>query len=673
MTETPPPGAPGMPDVLPTPEGERPEALRRRAELYTVEGDVEIIAFDEALESGDVRAIQQRTEEAIAFMDGLFWGVEADNYGLNNYKEDDRGAIEAKTLFESVEGSLDKPQFTHVFLKVRNGLVRAEKLARSYKRDPEEWQTRYQQERVLYWRTENRTRVIMGELPMSQADIDQTIQKEVNYEQGKLERWHRSIPDLKGLKDHLDARFLFDEVFSLTQRTCEDEIAWLESARSMKKPDKGHWMALYRGNMIKAGAEREEDREKISRFGDVLSKTIDAMGDGVREGRVKILDEDGNELEDAHEIYVRGFRTTAEFVAWAKALLPYTKLTDDGEERMDVLFLAWKQNLLTGNISRLAWRAKQKKDVNGNMMYVYDFGPPPLASDIMTKVIHNEKLRAKEWGWPANNAQDQIVDLDSWELKNLDGSVIRGMKEADYEKYVRYAEKHRTKPYKAASHSGHPLSIGRIGKLVDEWESHAEIDKWINPKTGRPYGKISLRSIAVDHGISRADLDFPWADTEIRKPGDPVGEVAPGSFGGWHLNKIRGHIIRVNHVRNIPPPGELRLDNFGDPKVRMWEKLGKLNPGRLTRGGLPQNEFAWWLSGVLRARSRNDKSLYSYKGSDRDYRSRSKQNKIFQKDAGATPDGVIADGDILDDAFEIGAISYEELVWILENIVPRRR
>lgn len=741
------PGTPGIPEILQSPEDRTtPEALLGRTqELYTVEGDRKITRYKEALMSGNIGRIQNETERAIAYMEGLYWGIEAKRYGFEDHKEDDRAVNDLKNTFESAEDSKDRPSFGQLYLAVRNGIINTVEEAEVYKEgnkhDSVEWRksygksfkeqrlmhweatsqrnreagkpvltdkeiankaqedldkyektvewrksygSKFAEQRLMHWRAVSHRDKEEGRPGLSDEEIEDKVKNDLDKYEGTVKKWRDSINDLKGFKNHFDARVnIFDRVFVEVQETCEDENAWMDSARRMTKPDKGHWKALYQSNRVKG--EKVKGKER-SRWGEALNNTENAI-EAVRWGEIKLKDDKGSVVADGYDIYSNGFRTTGEFVAWAKAILPFTKLTEDGEERMDILFFAWKKSLLTGNISRLAWIARETKDEkeknivdeHGNNIYMYDFGNPPFASDLMTKVIHNEKVRAKEFGWCANNARGEIVDLDEWALRKPDGNVIRKMTENDFEDYVRYAEKHRTKKYKAVSHSGHPLSIGRIGKLVDDYESHTTLEKWENPTTKAIYedknlkniGKrLSLRYIAQGLGVSRADTDFPWANTEIRKPGDPAGEVASGSFGGWHLSKIRAHLMRFNHIRKIPLPNELTLEFFNTPHMRMWERLKILNPGSL-KNGVPQNEFAWWLAGVFQARRIEDrKKPTKYTTGDRGYRSKDMQNKTVMSglDEELSP-GVMSEYAILQNALTSGAISQAESGWMIENIV----
>ena len=667
----------GPPEGLTSPEAsETPEALRRSSELYTVEGADFIIDFKEALEIGDMTRIREMVEEAAGFMEGLYYGVEARNYDL----KDEGVAGDLMDTFTNIEGLTDRPSYGQVLLAVRDGLTHADREAGKYTRGAEAWQSRKRREFTHYWSLVSQGREEKGSTGFTEEQILKLANQGLQREEIKVKRWVESRNEMKGIKDHVDARILiFDQAFTQRVKGFQNDVRELEAVRGGIQPDKGNWTALYQGNKLKS--------EKISEWGAGLS-SVENKIEAVALGEVKIpgLEDDPANDWYVRDLYVNGFRTTGEFVAWLKVLLDASKVR--GVERMDVVLDAWKLALWKGRVTKLAWRVSKDGE--------YEIGNPPFVSDLLSKSIHNDKIRAKELGWKATDPDGNIMDLDAEEVIKIkpDGSRVvvasarrdrdRNKREGingynDYEKLLeRYLQNiRRTKPYRAISHGGHPMSVGRVNMLVDEYESRTIISKWEHPGTMMTYGGISLHDIAVGFNdkdgnmvpaVSRANHDFAWVDTEIRKPDQPVGEAPSGSVGGWYLDLGRAFDIRNEHLRKIPQPRELTIEFFESAIVRAWEKLRKLRPGSLNVDGRPNNPFAWYLASILRARTRYKDNPSKVTQGERGYRSRDLQNKTVLDKVGVTSPGITSDYDILDNALRTGAISKEEAAWMIRSI-----
>lgn len=675
-------GGPSQPEQPNKPEI-TPEAVRRldTRDLYTVPGGLRIIEFREALHGGEISKVRNSLEKSLAWIEGVTNGVDADNYGFKEFSkdtDDDREIVDLKNMFESVETSVDRPESGYLRMAIEDGLERAIETATNLKNMSEEKRFEYWNNFIAsrrnfyigqneYFKENNRE-----DLVLSWDEIQETITLEQNSEERAVLKNIESLKDLKGLRHHYDSRIkVFEPLFAFTQRTCEDESDWMDLNKRSPKPDKGHWSGFYRSNRL------ESEGEKESRWGRAVSQTEDAI-EKIRWGEIKLVDSSGNEIPDGYNVYMNGFRSTGEFVAWAKALLPNTEI--DGVQRIDVLFAAWRQSVVKGTISRLSWGVKEVGVGSG--VYEFNTGNPPFSSDIRTKLIHNEKVRAKEWGWPVNNADGQMVDLDDWVLRDKQGRVLkderggdRKMTEKDFQEYIKYAETHRTKPYKAVSNSGHPLSIGRVGKILDDYESYTTLELKnfsYHDRNGAEHRLedeyYSLHNLSYKYGISRSSSEFPWTNTEFRVGDEPAGEPPHNTWGAYHLRTIRGEDIRTAsqkpgpHIRGIPSPNELTIHFFETSSMRNWEKSGKLKPGPL-QGEIPKNPFAWYLAGVLYYRS-----LYpSQKKGDLDYRSGERVGKTNNIREGASDSNATSSFGVLSDAIKTGAISREEAAWIEKN------
>ncbi|KKR11265.1 MAG: hypothetical protein UT39_C0009G0025 [Candidatus Woesebacteria bacterium GW2011_GWA1_39_21] len=705
-----------------------PELLRQMdtRDLYTVPGGMRITEFREAIRIGNVPQLRESLEKALAWIEGVTNGVDAGNYDFDMYMEklksnrerrkqglrperiDDREIVDLKNMFESVETSTDRPETSYVRMAVEDGLEKTIERAQFYRKNKDVYIQTFIEERVGFYERLNEANERANRKTLDDDRVHDFINEETQAEKERMDSLSNSIGDLKGLRHHYDARTkVFEPLFIFTQRTCEDEDSWMQMNSRSPKPDKGHWIGFYQSNRLESAGEKE------SPWGRAVDRTKNAIED-IRWGKIKLRDDEGNEIKDkygkhtGHNIYLNGFRTTGDFVSWVKALLPYTEITTtlpakEGStpqtvtsQRIDVLFAAWRAASSDGTISKLAWGVEPAKtvkvkdnngdekeepvrDSKGNIVYKYSFGNPPFASDIRTKLIHNDKVRANEWGWPANDERGRIVDLDEKVFRDENGNIISSYEytEQEFSDYRSYAQSHRVKDYKAISHSGHPLSIGRIGRLVDSYESKTNVtlkgftyednDGQIKPLQKTENDEYSLHDLSYKYGLSRSNPDFPWSDTEIRTGSEAAGEPTSGSWGRYHLDTVRGEKIRSTMIREIPDVNKLTADFFEDSTVRFWDKLGKLKPGEL-RDGVPQNPFAWHLLGILRTRSRQ-KFTPKWMNGEIGYRSEDYQNKVTNTKEGESGQNSVSVADFLTNAMRTNCVSQSESDWIFHQIV----
>jgi len=605
-----------------------PEALRTSQELYTVEGADLIVAVKEAVEKADMESLHSEIEQSLSFMEGLYLGQEAEDYDL----EKEVVQTELLNMFTTVEGSIDRPAYTQLFYAIRDSLTHPVREAKRYNKNKESWEKNFRKERGDYWSRYE----FANKVKFDEAKLQKQIGSEVGQEKQRFESVWKNRYELQSLKDHVDSRIMiFDPLFTMRQKNCKVDQQLVEAQGAAPEPDKGHWISFYQGN-IKEG-------EEISSWGDAVNR-VEMVIEKIGTGEIRLPESIGENGENNSDtLYARGFTNTGEFTAWLKELLKHSEIDD--VQRLDVVWAAWKMSLVKENITKLAWYV----DEDGK----YNFGNPTFASDLMQKLIHSDKLRANEYKWQGLEGGTP-VDIDG------DG-IIRNPKPL---------LKEGRRGYLAISHSGHPLSIGRIGKLTDEYMSRTILKKWINPKTKKEIKDISLREIMMNKEIliSQADPAFPWRETEIKTGKEPPGEPASGTWSLWNLDRYRGYDVRGKIITKIPESRELQPDYFQQSVIRAMDKLKLIKPGEVKKGGEPNNPFAWWLSGVLQYRSQSMIKENPYSKTDKGFRLRSNVNRTANTAEGRSVSDA-SDLDILGTVLDLNLISKEEYRWLVDNIV----
>jgi len=534
-----------------------PEALKPAHDLYTVEGGELIINFKEAIDSGDFTDIRHTTEEGLAFTEGLYFGMDAENYDLN----DKRTQVDLMNMFISTDASMDRPSATNVLLALRDGLTRTVRVAKQYERNPEGWRQKEIRRRKSYWEGVSRNSLLSrGEIIPAET-IAGLVAQEVAGEEAKLEAWGRRSNELHALKDHLDARLMMERAFQDRQKTCEDDEGAAGLLKNGASPEKGHWIAYYQGN-------KENPTENRSKWGHAVDSVERTIID-IALGKVRVP---GMNAVDSRNIYANGFKTTGQFISWLKVLLDKSEI--DGRKRMDVVWNAWKMSMIKEEVTRVAWYVKSKGE--------YEFGTPPLVSSLAQKLAHNEKVRAKEYGLKGSDASGNVIDLD--------------------ENGVNRNPQRLPDSIPAISHAGHPLSFGRFGRLCDSFMRQTKIKM---PVSGGEQ-ETTLFEIWYNKNMSQADNNFPWANTEIRSANEPAGEPSAGSFGGWLLRRSRGHTIRSKYITQLGPEKGFSESWFTSGDMRSMVKLGLIRPGNLKwvdpqkrDAAEPDNPFAYLLGSYL--------------------------------------------------------------------------
>jgi len=346
---------------------------------------------------------------------------------------------------------------------------------------------------------------------------------------------------LMRMENHWEGRKTIDLAFVQRMLACEEAetvAALLSRApdyRPSVKPDKGHWQ----------GALWGEFGEKV----ELVLREIVRMGMSKEELR-EVEKEPVKDIPDT--IYATGFTDTKTFRLWLSHLL------ETAEGRMDVVWFAWKLALIWEIPAQLGckvvWNEKEKRSE-------IKLADPPIGNDLHTWTTHLEEKRALEWG-----------------LDRVGGKRVRDSK------YL--------------THTGYPLSLGKIGPLCQSYLHEAKIE--FPPGSGK---KVSLwelwwvKGMKIGGDFERDENILPWALTELQPRGLDTEELPPGSFGLWLLKRFRAFEV-LRDIRSRPSLSDLANPDFFASRLRNWEKVLGV-PGE----DLPpeKNPRAWWVLSLLTA------------------------------------------------------------------------
>ncbi|MGC9344304.1 MAG: hypothetical protein ACP5E3_16490, partial [Bacteroidales bacterium] len=235
--------------------------------------------------------------------------------------------------------------------------------------------------------------------------------------------------------------------------------------------------------------------------------------------------------------------------------------------------------------------------------------------DIMLKTLHSEKHRAHEYGmnaviqrkggvWAIDWDQgkyyrmERVVDPKTGEVK-----YYKTDDEDDMDDDVFRTNLGRSKDYKALTHTGSGVSVGRMGPLTPDFMSFATIDTKVVGGDGKEKKvKKTFFERWYEDGENQADETFPWMDLEIKPYGEPPDEMATGA-GLWYLSRVRSYLIRSKLFNSIPSSRDMNAEYFRQVEVRMMDKLKKIRPAEVKPGEVPTNPAVHWLAGIILERA----------------------------------------------------------------------
>lgn len=425
----------------------------------------------------------------------------------------------------------------------------------------------------------------------------------------------KRVGELTGMETHRDARGLVDVAFIQRMAACEDadKVANLldkdPSWRPSIKPDKGHWRAFFSG----------EFGEGVDR---VLRRIVAAATPVEELERIKRQRPErfSGELEPIRgikpTIYAKGFEATEAFKTWLSDLLK----TANG--RMDIVWAAWRVALL--------WEIPAQLGISteGGKIKIAD---PPIGNDLMTWTIDIDNKRTMEWGWDASGK--------------------------------------RVRETKYLTHTGYPLSLGKIHEICQSYLYEAEVDL----KGGQ---KATLWQIWWERGVNLANHEkFPWALTDLQPAGLDTKELPPASFGGWFLKRQRAHKV-VEDIRSRPSLSG--KDNLSDPdffagKLRNWEKVLGVIPDydQAKKETWPENSpRTVWLAGILlHSHWKADREIPAVKDKQElSYRTYYPAELWSYERKGKVGGRPISVWEILDHAIQCGFLREVDKNWIVDKL-----
>lgn len=356
------------------------------------------------------------------------------------------------------------------------------------------------------------------------------------------DREEKDIGLVMRMENIMKARAEFDMAFIQRMDTCEvaeiaSELLGKDSHyRKSVKPDRGVWESLFSG----------EFGESVDR---VLRRIVVA---GAPTGELAKLRANRREVFTGEfqpvgglepDVYVGEIGKTEVFKKWL------TDLLQTANGRMDVVWTAWRLALVWEIPAELGSTVRKGE---------YKIADPPIGNDFFTWAMHINEKRALEYGW-----------------------------KKDFQ---------RTRSSKYLTHSGYPLSIGRIPKILGSYLHESEIDE-IDAQGKKTGKKISLWELWWEKGKKLSQI--PWFETDI-DPSAGMDEFPPASYGGWLLQRTRAWPV-IKDLRSRPSIKEIGDPDFFGQRVRNWDKIFRPSGNNVKPEDNPRT---WWVGGILLAHHR---------------------------------------------------------------------
>lgn len=589
-------------DFNPTPgEGNKPadqtdsqrgeDENRRIAEMLmgrdyrggmTIIGSDLIKEIQSNVDSGNYERLERSIMKALPLTEGLEFGIYAESYGVPETSVDTTGMSESEVKASQVRENNVYSKLRNQFMTVEDSIDRGnigylrdamlDSLSRPI-RELEEWDkdggatwgdelrekitNDLNQQNFAYMINGDNDKVLSEDEMKRRIDNAVTLQRRI--QEKKVEKIREKREDLLALDLHVKSRFAFDLAFRHRQYVAHDRDLQSNMKQSVglgtAEPDGTHFQGFYQVDTNWGEAVDKVERELVR------------------------LGKDG--------FFSKGNLSTKDFKIWMDRLLNESQVEGNYKKRMDVVWAAWKMfsfkempgkfALDTGDLVN-----KKNKDSGHKINFAAN---PPYVGDLSTWLSNPEEHRASEFGW-------NIETLNENKKPNWNGQV----------------KGERTKAYKAVSHSGHPLGIGyltttdvptdidpnpiaKFGKnKVGNFMEFVTMKDGVEPQfEGRNLwevwqgyeveGKNGQKSIV--EGMSQADPEFPWADTDFSSQrGEASNEIPTGPVGYWFLQRGRAYSILKENL-GVPELRGMTSIAYVS-KLRNWDKLGMIKPGMFT-------------------------------------------------------------------------------------------
>lgn len=426
----------------------------------------------------------------------------------------------------------------------------------------------------------------------------------------------KEIHQLVSLENQMEGRKIIDTAFIQRMKSCEDP----ETAANLlsRAPDYGKTVMPDKGHW--QGALSGEFGEKVDR---VLREIVKAGITGISTEELRKEGISSTSVKEIkNTIYTFGFENTETFRVWL------THLSNAANQRMDVVWFAWRLALLWELPDQIG-----EKEIKGDVKLPF----PPIGNSLLTWVAHLEQKRALEFGWDSKG--------------------------------------NRKRASKYISHSGYPLSLGKIGNLCESFLRESKVKR---------EGKdVSLWNLWWEEGM-KVGGDFemdrnilPWALTEVQPRGLATDEFPSGSFGKWILRRFRAFQV-LKDIRSRPSLRDLGDPDFFISRIRNWEKVLGTYEGKEEELGRPlkpeENPRTWWVGSLIMAHHlKNDKEIPLVKDEEemayRTYQFDEAWSEARKGDSRSKKSSV---REILDDGQQCGFLRPVDVNWLVKNLnIPR--
>lgn len=542
----------------------------------TIIGEDLIQEMKQSVEVGDFERLKYTISKSIPLAEGLEFGIYAESYGVSleqtgppdpeAQRKENNVYSKLRNMFLTVEDSIDRGNIGYLRDAMLDSLSRPIRELEDWDVDKgATWERKLRSELSDNLERENLGRVLNGKKPISEDDVHERIEIAVEFrkkrQKEKIENIRENRGELLALDLHVKARFTIDNAFRQRQYVAHDRGLQTNMKETIglgaAEPDGTHWHGFYQVD------------EKWGRAVDKVERDLVELG------------KDG---------FFRSNLTTKDFKNhFIKRLLDASPVEGSPQRRMDVVWAAWRQFCFKELVGKYHMGSRWVDEKNKNAGHKITFeANPPYVGDFSSWTSHPDEHRAGEFGWNFETFY-QARDNPNW-----DGKLVG----------------QRAKKHKSVSHSGHPISIGhlttkpqptdrdrhpiaRFGKwAVGNYMEFATLDKQedIPKKQRTEHAGRSLWEVwqgYIDNnkkwveGISMADPDFPWVDTDIGGAKSTSDEAPSSSVGYWFLQRGRAFGV-LKEMLGAPD-----LREYGSlasvTKYRNWEKLGMVEPGKFMK------------------------------------------------------------------------------------------